>query len=73
VNPTSPATILIAIGVGLILVGLLIWSGSLSWFGRLPGDIRIERETLRVHVPIVSMLVVSLVVSLALYLVRRFF
>ena len=63
---------LIAIGVGLILVGLLIWSGSLSWFGRLPGDIRIERETVRVYVPIVSMLVVSLVVSLALYLVRRF-
>ena len=72
-NPSSPATILIAIGVGLILVGLLIWSGSLSWFGRLPGDIRIERETVRVHVPIVSMLVISLVVSLALYLVRRFF
>jgi NAD/NADP transhydrogenase beta subunit len=73
VNTTSPATILIAIGVGLILVGLLIWSGSLSWFGRLPGDIRIERETVRVDIPIVSMLVVSLVVSLALYLVRRFF
>jgi Protein of unknown function (DUF2905) len=69
----SPGTILIAIGVGLILVGLLIWSGSLSWFGRLPGDIRIERETVRVYVPIVSMLVVSLVVSVALYLVRRFF
>lgn len=69
----SPGTILIAIGVGLILVGLLLWSGSLSWFGRLPGDIRIERETVRVYVPIVSMLVVSLVVSLALYLVRRFF
>jgi hypothetical protein len=69
----SPGTILIVIGVGLILVGLLIWSGSLSWFGHLPGDIRIERETVRVYVPIVSMLVVSLAVSLALYLVRRFF
>jgi DUF2905 family protein len=72
VSPTSPATILIALGVGLILVGLLIWSGSLSWFGRLPGDIRIERETVHVYVPIGSMLVVSLVVSLAMYLVRRF-
>jgi NAD/NADP transhydrogenase beta subunit len=69
----SPGTILIALGVGLILVGLLIWSGSLSWFGRLPGDIKIEREAVRVYVPIVSMLVVSLVVSLVLYLVRRFF
>ncbi len=72
-NSVSPATILIAIGVGLILVGLLLWSGSLSWFGRLPGDIRIERETVRIYVPIVSMLLVSAVVSLALYLVRRFF
>ena len=54
-------------------MGLLIWSGSLSWFGRLPGDIRIERETVHVYVPIVSMLVVSLVVSLVMYLVRRFF
>jgi hypothetical protein len=54
-------------------VGLLIWSGSLSWFGRLPGDIRIERDAVRVYVPIVSMLLVSLVVSLVLYLVRRFF
>ena len=71
-NQLSPGTILIAIGVGLILVGLLLWSGSLSWFGRLPGDIRIERESVRIYVPIVSMLIVSLVVSLGLYLVRRF-
>jgi len=72
-NPLSPGTILIVIGVGLILVGLLVWSGSLSWFGRLPGDIRIERETVRIYVPIVSMLLVSAAVSLVLYLVRRFF
>lgn len=71
-NPLSPGTILIALGVGLILVGLLLWSGSLSWFGRLPGDIRIERDTVRIYVPIVSMLLVSAVVSLVLYLLRRF-
>ncbi len=64
---------LIAIGVGLILIGLLFWSGSMSWFGRLPGDIRIGRETVRIYVPIVSMLVVSLVASLVFYLGRRFF
>jgi NAD/NADP transhydrogenase beta subunit len=63
---------LVAIGVGLILIGLLLWSGSLSWFGRLPGDIRIERETVRIYVPIVSMVLVSVVVSLVLYLARRF-
>ena len=70
-NPASPGPVLIALGVGLILVGLLIWSGSLAWFGKLPGDIVIEREHVRIYVPIVSMLVVSAVLSLVLYLVRR--
>ncbi len=72
-NGSSPGALLVAVGVVLILVGLLIWSGSLAWFGRLPGDIRIERESVHVYVPIVSMLLVSAVLSLVLYLVRRFF
>lgn len=72
-NPISPGTILIAIGVSLILIGLLVWSGSLAWFGRLPGDVRIERESVRIYIPIVSMLLVSLAASLVLYLIRRFF
>ena len=72
-NSPSPGPMLITIGVGLILIGLLFWSGSMSWFGRLPGDIRIERETVRIYVPIVSMLLVSVAVSLVLYLGRRLF
>jgi hypothetical protein len=40
VTPSSPGPLLVALGVGLVLVGLLVWSGALSWFGRLPGDIR---------------------------------
>lgn len=72
-NSASPGPILVALGVGLILVGLLFWSGSLAWFGRLPGDIRIERETVRIYVPIVSMLLVSAVIGFGLFLVRRFF
>lgn len=70
-NP-SPGPLLIALGVVLILVGLLIWSGGLQWFGHLPGDILIERESVHIYVPLASMLVVSLVVSLVLYLLRRF-
>ncbi len=66
-----PGPLLVGLGVALILVGLLFWSGSLSWFGRLPGDIRIERESVRVYIPLASMLVVSVVLSLVLYLVRR--
>jgi hypothetical protein len=68
---SSAGPVLVGVGVVLILIGLLAWSGGLGWFGRLPGDIRIERETVRVYVPIVSMLLVSAVLSLVLYVVRR--
>ena len=53
------------------VVGLLVWSGGLSWFGRLPGDVRIARGATRVYAPWVSILVVSLVLTLAVNLLRR--
>jgi hypothetical protein len=68
---SSAGPLLVALGLVLVLVGLLAWSGGLAWFGRLPGDIRIERDTVRIYVPIVSMLIVSAVLSLVLALVRR--
>ena len=64
--------IVIAVGVFVIVAGLLIWSGALSWFGRLPGDLRFGGERTRVYVPLGSMLLVSLLLSLVLYLLRRF-
>ena len=70
---SAAGPLLVAAGIVLVLVGLLVWSGGLGWFGRLPGDIRIERDTVRIYVPIVSMLLVSVVLSLVLYLVRRWF
>lgn len=62
---------LIGLGLGLTLIGVLVWSGGLSWFGRLPGDIRIESDRSRIYIPVVSCLVLSLVLSLLVYLVRR--
>ena len=69
----SAGMLFVFAGVALVLVGLLVASGALSWFGRLPGDIRYEGGRTRVYVPFVSMLVVSLVLSLLGYLLRRFF
>lgn len=60
-------------GAGLVIVGLLIYSGALSWFGRLPGDIRYEGANTRVYIPIVSSILASVVLSLLFYVVRRFF
>ena len=69
----SLGALVVGAGVIAIVIGLLIMSGALGWFGRLPGDIRIERESVRVYVPIVSMLLLSVLLSLVLWVVRRFF
>ncbi|HEX2250748.1 MAG TPA: DUF2905 domain-containing protein [Gemmatimonadales bacterium] len=69
--PTA-GPLLVILGVILVLIGLAVWWGAFGWFGRLPGDIRIERESVRVYIPLVSMLVISVVVSLILYLLGRF-
>lgn len=63
--------VLVGIGIVVVVIGLLAWSGGMSWFGRLPGDIRIEGENTRVYVPWVSMLMISAVLSLVLWLLRR--
>ena len=61
------------LGAGVVVVGLLAYAGALSWLGKLPGDIRYESDNVRVYVPIVSMLIVSLLLSLLFYVLRRFF
>ena len=66
-------SMLITLGIGLVLVGLLVSVGGFGWFGRLPGDIRIERDTMRVYIPFASMIVISVVLNLVFYLIRRFF
>ncbi|NCC26058.1 MAG: DUF2905 domain-containing protein [Deltaproteobacteria bacterium] len=67
------ARILIVVGCLLVAVGLA-WHYApwlLNWFGRLPGDIRIESERGRVFVPITSMIIVSTVLTVLMNLFRR--
>lgn len=65
------------LGLGLLLLALgLVWlyaPGLLSWFGRLPGDIRIEREGFRFYLPLTSMVLVSVGLSLLFNLLLRWF
>ena len=63
--------VLVVLGIVVVVVGLLAWTGALSWFGRLPGDILVERENVRIYVPWVSMLLISAVASLILWVLRR--
>jgi hypothetical protein len=64
---------LIVLGLVLVAVGLALMyaPGLLNWFGRLPGDIRIESENSRTFIPITSMIVVSVVLTLILNLLGR--
>jgi hypothetical protein len=72
-NPSRVGLLIVALGIVIVLIGLGVWSGALSWFGKLPGDIRIERETVRVYIPIASMVILSMLLSLILYLINRLF
>ncbi len=72
-NPGSVGSILVLAGLALVALGLLAMTGALDWFGRLPGDIRIERGNTRVYIPITSMVLVSVVLSVVIHVIRRFF
>jgi hypothetical protein len=62
---------LILLGIVILAVGLLWpWLGKLP-IGRLPGDIIIDRPHLKVYIPITTMILVSLVVSLILWLIKK--
>ncbi len=65
---------LISLGVLFIIMGIFtyLFGGLFSWFGKLPGDIRIEGENYFVYAPITSMIVLSLVLNLIFYLVSAF-
>ena len=63
----------VAAGILIAALGVLMWAGGLSWFGRLPGDIRIERSDVRIYIPVLSMLLVSVVATILLSVVRYLF
>ncbi|HEX5830156.1 MAG TPA: DUF2905 domain-containing protein [Gemmatimonadaceae bacterium] len=70
--PRSSAGLLLVVAGGvLVLIGLLVWAGALSWFGRLPGDIRVERPNVRIYVPITSMVLLSIVITIVAAIIRR--
>jgi hypothetical protein len=64
--------ILIVFGVVVVLIGvLLVFAGRLPWFGRLPGDVVIQRGPVTVYFPIMTSIVVSIVLTVLLNLFWR--
>ena len=63
---------LLIFGVVLaVLGGVLVLVGQIPGLGRLPGDISIERDNVRIYVPLGTMLLLSLVLTIVLNLLAR--
>jgi uncharacterized protein HemY len=62
----------IAVGLLLIFIGLGYWwlGNRIHFLGKLPGDIRIERENYRIYIPITTMLLISLIIQLIIWILR---
>ena len=67
------ALLVIGLGFVVVLVGLVMLAGGLSWFGNLPGDIRIDRGNTKIFFPITTMILISAGLSLLLGIIRRLF
>ena len=66
---------IIMAGALVILAGVLVYffHDKLNWIGRLPGDIRVEKENLKFYFPITTMILLSLLVSGVIIIVKKFF
>ncbi|MGO9156093.1 DUF2905 domain-containing protein [Mycobacterium sp.] len=64
---------IVVVGIAIVMLGVLMWVGGLSWFGHLPGDIRIERGNVRIYIPVISMLLTSVVATILLSVLRYLF
>ena len=65
---------IIGIGILIIVIGVIVYffGDKLHWIGRLPGDIRVEKENFRFNFPITTMILASLLLTLIVNLIKKF-
>lgn len=64
---------IIIIGLILVLVGIIMqFADKIPWIGRLPGDILIKKENFTFYFPLATSIILSIIISLIIYLVRKF-
>jgi len=66
---------ILMVGGFIVLIGLVVYffGDKLHWIGRLPGDIRVERPNARFYFPLTTMILLSLLLTLIINLIKRFF
>lgn len=62
-------------GLAIVAIGIVVYFfyDKLGWLGRLPGDVRIERQNFRFYFPFTTMILLSVLVTIIINLVRKFF
>jgi H+/Cl- antiporter ClcA len=65
---------IIAGGIFIVIAGLLIYffHDHLKWLGKLPGDIRIEKDNFRFYFPVVTMIILSVIITIVINIFKRF-
>ena len=60
-------------GVITVLIGMVIYffHDKLHWIGRLPGDIRVEKENFKFYFPITTMIIFSVVITILIQLIKK--
>lgn len=66
---------IIIAGAIILIGGILIYffHDYFKWIGRMPGDIRIEKENFRFYFPIVSMIIISVIITILINIARKLF
>ncbi|MBK7099775.1 MAG: DUF2905 domain-containing protein [Sphingobacteriales bacterium] len=66
---------LLIAGIILLVIGavFMLFGNRLNFFAKLPGDIRIERENFRFYFPITTLIIISLILNLIIWLIKRLF
>jgi hypothetical protein len=66
---------IIAIGIFIAITGVVVYffHDKLHWIGKLPGDIRVEKENFRFYFPITTMIIFSLLLTLIIQIIKRIF
>ena len=73
-NSQTGKWIIIA-GVIVVITGVIIYffSDKLNWLGKLPGDIRIEKDNFRFYFPITTMIIISILLTVLINIFKKFF
>jgi len=65
---------IIVFGLIVVMAGIIIYffHDKLHWIGRLPGDVRVEKENSRFYFPITTMIIFSLILTILVNLIKKF-